>query len=162
MLSRAIAIEVAALSLVAGVAAAPASQVRSVVATTVYFTAVDQKGNYVDDLTPADLIVKDGGKVREILRAGPSSLRLKISLVVDDNLAPNDIVRLAAAAFAERLQARADIALYLMGGGTTKLLDFNASPARFRQALNDLPRRSHGGGSLVESMYQIVGETRRL
>jgi len=147
----------AATSLAAG------GQAGTAVARTAFFTAVDQKGNYVDDLGPADLTVRDGGRVREILRTGPSSLRLKINLVIDDTLALNDTVRGATVTFVERMQSSADLALYLTGGsGTSKLVDFNASPVRFRQVLNELPRRSQGGGNLVESLYRIIGDTHRL
>jgi hypothetical protein len=146
----------AGLSLIAG------AQTTTAVTRSVYFTATDSSGIYVDDLRSADLVVRDGGKVREILRTGRSTDRLKITLAIDDNLSPNDTVRRAAAELAERLQDSADIALYLVGNGAAKIVDFGSNPVQLRQALNQLPRRPQGGGSLVDALYQIIGETRRV
>ena len=38
---------------------------------TVYVTVVDGNGSAVTDLTAADLVVKEGGKEREIVKAEP-------------------------------------------------------------------------------------------
>ena len=160
MVSRTLGI--ALVSLTAGVSLIAGTQAKTAVTRTLYFTATDSKGIYVDDLRPEDLVVKDGGKVREILSAGRSTERLKISLAIDDSLSPNDTVRQAAAGLTLRLQDSADIALYLVGIGAFKIVDFGSNPLLLRQALNELPRRPQGGGSLVDALYQIVGETRRL
>jgi hypothetical protein len=145
-----------------GVSLIAGTQATTAVTRSVYFTATDSRGLYVDDLRAAELVVKDGGKVREILRTGPSADRVKITLAIDDSLSPNDTVRRAAADLAERLQDSADIALYLVGNGAAKIVDFGSTPVQFRQALNEIPRRPQGGGSLVDALYQIIGETRRL
>ena len=83
-------------------------------------------------------------------------------MVFDDSLTPDDVVRRAAGAMVERLQDSADVALYLVGNGAAKILDFTSNPALFRQALNGIPRRSPGGGNLVDALYLIVGDTRGL
>ena len=160
MVTRSLGIALVSLTTGAGLIAG--TQAATAVTRIVYFTATDSRGIYVDDLRPEDLVIRDGGQVREILRVGRSQDRLKLSMVFDDSLAPDDVVRRAAGTLVERLQDSADVALYLVGNGAAKILDFTSNPALFRQALNGIPRRSPGGGNVVEALYQIIGDTRRL
>jgi hypothetical protein len=127
---------------------------------TVYLTATNQAGAYVDDLTAADLTVREASKERTILHVGPSDVRLKICLAIDEALSPDDSVRKAAYGFVERFQDSADIALYLVGSGTSKIVDYTSNPLVFRQPLSGIPRRAQGGGNLVESLYQIARDLR--
>ena len=50
------------------VSAAPTSR-------TVYVTVTDRQGAPVTDLTPADFVVKEGGKEREIVKAEPAKTK---------------------------------------------------------------------------------------
>ena len=140
MVTRSLGIALVSLTTGAGLIAG--TQAATAVTRIVYFTATDSRGIYVDDLRPEDLVIRDGGQVREILRVGRSQDRLKLSMVFDDSLAPDDVVRRAAGTLVERLQDSADVALYLVGNGAAKILDFTSNPALFRQALNGIPRRS--------------------
>ena len=149
---------------VAGVAAGaslPAvAQTPPGVRRTVYITAADSAGAYVADIAAGDLTVKEDGKDRTILRVEPSDARLKISFAIDEGLTPDDTFRRAAYAFIERLQGSADVALYLVGSATTKIVDYTSNPLSFRQPLNGLPHRTQGGGNLVESLYRIAQDQR--
>lgn len=140
----------AGASLVAGV------QTRTAVERTVYFTARNHSGAHVADLTAVDLTVKEGGKEREILRVGPSDARLKICLAIDEGLSPDVVIRQAASRFVEGLHGSADIALYLVGHGNAKLVDYTADYRPLLKAINSLPRRPQGGGNLVESLYELA------
>jgi len=146
----------------AGVSLLAAPQIPRSIQRTIYFTATDSHGAYVDDLTPSDLVVREAGKERQILRVGPAQARLKVALAIDEMLSPLDDVRRAAAGFVDRLQGTADVALYLVGGATTKIVDFSADTRLIRQALNAIPNRPAGGGNLVESLYRIASDTRAL
>jgi hypothetical protein len=154
-------------SLFVGLAAAGASllasaQAGTAVERTVYFTARHENGTYAADLTAADLTVREGGSVREILRVGRSGARLKICLAIDDGLSPDVVIRQAAMRFVEGLQGSADIALYLVGNGNAKLVDYTADSRPLLKAINNLPRRAQGGGNLVQSLYDLAGSQRSL
>ena len=92
-LGIAIAGVAAGASLFAGAQTIPAVQ------RTAYFTAPNQAGAYVADLTAADVTVKEGGKEREIVRVEPSGARLKICFAIDESLVADDEVRRAAYRF---------------------------------------------------------------
>jgi len=146
----------------AGASLVAAPQTPRSIERTVYFTATDAHGAYVDDLTSADLVVREAGRERQVLRVAPLQARLKVALAIDEALSPLDEVRRAAATFVDRLQGVADVALYLVAGTATKIVDFSADTRVIRQALSAIPNRPQGGGNLVESMYRIAADTRAL
>jgi len=129
---------------------------------TVYLIARHESGLHVADLTPADLVVREAGKEREILRLRRSPERLKVCFAIDEGLSPDLIVRRAAFRFIEQLQGAADIALYLVGHGNAKLVDYTADVMPFLKAINSLPQRAQGGGNLVESLYELARNQRSL
>jgi hypothetical protein len=51
---------------------------------TVYMSAVDQKGEPVTDLTPADLVVKENNQVRQVTSLSHATEPSHVALVVDD------------------------------------------------------------------------------
>jgi VWFA-related protein len=137
-------------------------QTAAAIERTVYFTARHQSGPYVADLTPADLIVREAGREREILSVRRSSLRLKICLAIDEALSPDAVIRQAAQRFVEQFQGSADIALYLAGHGNAKLVDYTANAAPLQRAIASLPQRAQGGGNLVESLYELAKSQRSI
>jgi len=51
---------------------------------TVYMSAVDQKGELVTDLTPADLVVKENNQVRQVTSLAHATEPNHVALIVDD------------------------------------------------------------------------------
>ena len=62
---------------------------------TVYVTVTDGKGAAVPDLTAADLVVKEGGKEREITKASPASAKMRLTLAVEERLIADTSIRQA-------------------------------------------------------------------
>src|SRR5438093_1356051 len=54
------------------------------IARTVYISAIDAKGGFVDDLTPGDLVVKENGRAHEITRLERATEQCHVAIVVDD------------------------------------------------------------------------------
>jgi VWFA-related protein len=133
-----------------------ASQTKTAFERTVYFTARDQVGAHVPGLSPADISVRDGGREREIRRVGPSRTRLKLALAIDEGLSPDMIIRQAVQRFVQQLQGSADIAIYLVGVGNAKLVDYTSDQRTLVDAINKFPLRAQGGGNLVESLYELA------
>src|SRR5437899_1252076 len=48
----------------------------------VYVAALDGKGSPVTDLSPADFLVKEGGKARDVIKADPAIGRMQIAILV--------------------------------------------------------------------------------
>ncbi len=149
---RACAVVLAGLT--AGASVLTGAQTGSPIERTVYFTATSQ-GTHVAGLTAADLRVRESGRDRDILRVAPSRDRLKVSLAIDEALSPDAVIRRAASRFVEQLRD-ADIALYLVGHGNAKIVDYTADSGPVLKAIGQLPLRPQGGGNLVESLYELA------
>jgi hypothetical protein len=51
---------------------------------TIYVSVLNNAGAPVTDLAAPDFVIKEGGKDREVVRAGMTSVPLRIALLVDD------------------------------------------------------------------------------
>lgn len=148
---RAALFMVACLPAMAGAAAEP--QVRRV-----YVTALDGNGAPVTDLTAADFAVKEGGKAREVVKAGPATGRLQIAILVDDN--GTGIFRHAIGLFVEPLLGRAEFAISTVTGQTLKLVDYTANAQSLSEAIAKLTARpaTNDGGQLLDGISETALE----
>ena len=120
---------------------------------TVHVSASDTKGAPVTDLTAADVTVKDDGKAREVVKVERASGPLSVALLIDDNgLGAND-VRLAVAAFAQRLRGLAEMSIVTTAGQNVTRVDyttdFEAQIGVVRQLYG---RPAPPGGHLLEAI----------
>src|SRR5689334_11732065 len=123
---------------------------------TVYVSVLEKGGVPVTDLSADDFVVKEGGKDREIVGAGMTTLPLRIALVVDDN--GTGIFRYGVAKFIERLQGRAEFALSTVQGQHQKLMDYTANLEQLSSALGLLVARpaTNDGGQLLEGIFETA------
>jgi VWFA-related protein len=94
---------------------------------TVYVTVADNNGSPVTDLTPADFVVKEGGKEREITKAAPATTRVRLALAVEERLVGDNNVRVAIFEFAKRMMTTSEIALITIGLRNTVVADYSTS-----------------------------------
>ena len=105
----------------------------------VYISAVDAKGEFVDDLTPADLIVKESGRVCEIARLEPATEPPHIAIVVDDGGEGHlqlPVVRLLTATAPGAL-----FAINLLSPQSIRLNDFTSSGDLLKRSVDRLVQR---------------------
>ena len=69
----------------------------------------------INDLTAADLVVKEGGKERDIVKAGPASAKMRLTLAVEERLMADAAVRQGMFAFMKRVIDAAEIRLVTIG-----------------------------------------------
>jgi Ca-activated chloride channel homolog len=126
------------------------------VTRTVYVSVLDKGGVPVTDLSADDFVVKEGGRDREIVGAGMTTIPLRIALVVDDN--GTGIFRYGVAKFIERLQGRAEFALSTVQGQHQKLVDYTGDLERLSLALGQLTARpaTNDGGQLLEGIFETA------
>jgi len=122
--------------------------------TVVYALAVDDKNAPVTDLTPADFVVKEDGKTRQILSAEPATARLQIAVLVDDN--GTGIFRYGVGQFAQRLQGRADISLRVVTEQVRTITDFTDNVQDWINGIAQLGVRpsTPEGGQLLEGVSE--------
>jgi VWFA-related protein len=122
----------------------------------VYVTAVDGSGAPVTDLTAADFTVKEGGKAREIVKAGPATALIQIAILVDDN--GTGIFRYAVGKFIEALLGRAEFAISTVTGQTLKIVDYSMSSQALSDAIGKLTARpaTNDGGQLLDGISETA------
>jgi hypothetical protein len=123
---------------------------RADVLRRVFFSAVDSKGAPVDDLTAADLTVKEGGKERPIDAVQPATRPMQLSIIVDDGGTGG--FQAAVGQFIQATFARAEFALRVLKPQAIKVMDFTRNGDDLRAALGHLGQR----GRIPNDGEQII------
>jgi len=123
---------------------------------TVYVSVLDNAGAPVTDLAPVDFVVKEGGKDREVVTAGMSSVPLRVAFLVDDN--GTGIFRYGVAKFIERLQGRAEFAVTTVTGQNLRVVDYTTNLDLLTTAIGRLTARpaTNDGGQLLEGIFETA------
>jgi hypothetical protein len=93
----------------------------------------------VDDLTPADFVVKEGGKARDVVAYRPAKAKMQIALIVDDN--GTGLFRAPLYRFVERLFGQAEFAVVSVVGQPLKLTDYTMDGRVLSEVLEGLSAR---------------------
>jgi VWFA-related protein len=135
--------------------------VREGVARNIYVTATDDKGGAAQDLTPAEVTVREDGRSREVLKVGPADAMMQLTLLVDDSGPGIQYVREAVADFLRVLQRRAEVAIVSTAGQNTVVVDFTQDPGALLGGVNRLMTRTTSGGYLLDAMQEAARTLQR-
>jgi len=127
---------------------------------TLYVTASAANGSALTELTAADLVVKEGGQPRRVLRVEPSRATLQVAIAVEERLTPDDDVRRAVANFIDRIRGSGELALYVVGRRSEKRVDYTSDVLPFANAINRFPVRSVERGDIVQALHEIARDQR--
>src|SRR5262249_17062100 len=120
-------------SLAATVSPSSQDSRRDELTRTIYVSVLDNAAAPVTALAAPDFVIKEGGKDREVVRAGMTSAPLRIALLVDDN--GTGIFRYGVAKFIERLQGRAEFAVTAVTGQNLKIVDYTTNVDQLAAAI---------------------------
>jgi len=125
---------------------------------TVYISVTDRNGLPVDNLSSADLEIKEGGKLVTVESTGLASEPLQIDIIVDDN--GTGLFRASLARFVQRMEGRAVMALRSVVGQTMKLVEFTPNVDALLTAIATLNARpgTPDGGQLLEGISEAARE----
>jgi hypothetical protein len=151
-----------ACTLAIGLVARPAAQGGAAVQRTIFVTAVDERGAYVTDLDSGDFSIREAGAERTLVRVEPSRTRLKVAVVVEELLVPDDEVRKGIAGFIDRLLEDGELALYVAGRRLEKRVDYSTEVISFARAINAFPARGVYQANLVEALMEVSKEQERI
>lgn len=122
----------------------------------VYITVTDGDGRPVTDLAPADIVVKEGGKEREIVRAVPATTRMRLVLAVEERLINDGSVRLALFEFVKRVLPSAEVSLVTIAIRNETVVDYTANLDAFVTAINNFPHNPSRDSNIAESVLDIA------
>jgi hypothetical protein len=133
---------------------------RADVVRTVYFSAVDDKGAPVTDLTAADLTVKEGGKDRAIDAVQPATAPMQVSLIVDDGGTGG--FQTAVGQFIQAIFGRAEFAIRVLNPQAIKVVDFTRNGDDLRAALGRMGPRGRIPGDGEQMIAGVLDAAREL
>jgi hypothetical protein len=114
----------------------------------IVISALDAKKAPVRDLSPSDVVVREDGVAREVLRVRRASEPLTIAVLVDDSTAATPAasdIRTGLQEFFGALQGQHEMALITFGDRSTLLVDYTRDKERLkRAALRIFPRIGAG------------------
>jgi hypothetical protein len=125
---------------------------------TVYVTVVDGNGAAVTDLTAADLVVKEGGKDREIVKAGPASAKMRLTIAVEERLMADAAVRQAMFAFMKRVIDKAEIRLVTIGLRNNTAADYTSALDVLVAGINKLTLNPRPESQVAEGVNEVASE----
>lgn len=125
---------------------------------TVYVTVVDGNGTAVTDLTAADLVVKEGGKEREIVKAGPASAKMRLTIAVEERLMADTAVRQAMFAFMKRVIDKAEIRLVTIGLRNNTAADYTSALDVLVAGINKLTLNPRPESQVAEGVNEVASE----
>ena len=127
---------------------------------TVYVTASAADGSTLAELPAADVVLKENGQVRTILKIEPLHARLQVAIAVEEALTPDDEVRKAVANFIDKIRESGELALYVVGRRSERRVDYTSEVLPFAAAINKFAVRSVERGDLVQALHEIARDQR--
>jgi hypothetical protein len=153
-------------------AASPGSSARASVSPdlvqpptrSVNVTVTDKSGAAVTDLQAADVEVKVGGKIQEVVSVKEATAPLRIALLVADG--GTGIFQFGLQRLIQKLLGRAEFALTSVIVQPEKLIDYSADVPSLRAGLTRVGSRGvQRGAQLMEAIHDatmtVASETRR-
>jgi VWFA-related protein len=128
----------------------------------VYVSALTRDGNPITDLTATDLVLKEGGSTREIVKVQHATEPLHVAMIIDDS--GTGIFRFAIANFIDQLLGHARFSIKRVVGQVQTLVEYTSDVDRLREAvqglkvMTDTPK----GGQVVEGILDTAKELRAL
>ena len=135
-----------ALGFVAGdrTSAALAEQTR-----TVHVSATDSKGAPITDLAAADLVVKEGGKERQVVSVTPATAPMQVEILVDDGGTGG--FQAGVAQFLQATFENGEFSISLLSPQAAMIVDYTRDAAALNQAVGRLGFR----GKIVPDNTQV-------
>jgi hypothetical protein len=127
---------------------------------TIYVTAHATDGTPLATLHAADVVIKESGQARTVIRVEPSRTPLQVAIVLEERLAPDDDVRRAVANFFDHVYEAGKVALYVIGRRSERRSDYTSEIVPFARAINGLPPRSNEPGDVVQAVQEIARDQR--
>jgi hypothetical protein len=126
------------------------------ISRTVFVTVTDNKGAPIADLTAADLVVKEGGKEREIVKAEPAKTKMRLALAVEEKLVGEGSIRMGIFEFAKRLADHAEISLITISLSNRTLFDYTSDMNTMVDAINKLTLNPSRDSNVAEGVLDIA------
>jgi Ca-activated chloride channel family protein len=124
-----------------------------------HVSVVDAGGRPVPGLTADDFVVKEDGNQREVLKAGPSTAPMTISILVDDSQAAQPAIqhlRSGLPDFITALPDTAEVALATFGERPTPLVEYTTSKETLKRGVMRIFSRQGSGAYMQDAVVEAA------
>ena len=132
---------------------------------TLFLSAVDKSGEPIDDLRISDVIVREDGARREILRLSRAIEPIDIALLIDNSAAAEGAVipmRSALRSFVRAMAEGNEIAVIALADRPTVVVEYTSDLKKLEDGAGGLFPMSGSGMTLLDAVTETVrGLTRR-
>jgi VWFA-related protein len=125
---------------------------------TLFVSAVNDKGEPVEDLRVNDIIVREDGLQREVLRVSRATEPIDIALLVDNSAAADDAIvqmREALTKFVNKMAPGNQIALVTLADRPTIVVDYTSDQKRLDAGIGRLFSLSTSGMTLLDAIVEV-------
>jgi VWFA-related protein len=131
---------------------------------TLIVSAVDGRGEPVENLSLGDFVVTEDGRRREVLRVSRAIEPIDIALLVDNSAAAEDsigVLRTALSRFVGRMSGDNQIALITLAARPTVVVDYTADLKRLEEGIGRIFAQSQSGMTLLDALVETSNGLRR-
>jgi hypothetical protein len=149
-----------AVALAAGATGAPSTRLHAQAGNrerTIFVSAVNSKGDPIEDLGVGDVIVREDGVRREVLRLSRATEPIDIAVLVDNSAAADDAIvhiREALRVFVARMAGGNQIALVALADRPTILVDYTSDPRRLEAGIGRLFAMTASGMTFLDAVIE--------
>ena len=125
---------------------------------TLYVSALTADGRPVETLAPGDVVVREDGVRREVLRITPAAEPMDLAVLVDTSEAATTALldlRRSVSAFVSRMATRHNVALVGLAARPTVIVDYTMDGARLQQAASSLFAQRDSGATLLDALTEV-------
>jgi VWFA-related protein len=142
--------------IIASSVAQPLAAAGEALTRTIYVTITDDKGGKVGDLTAANFKVKEGGKDREILKAGPATTKPHLAIMVEEKLIADWQTRAGVFEFVKTMAGGAEMSLITAGLRNNTLVPFTSDANQLLKAINGLSLNPQPTSNMTECIGDMA------
>jgi hypothetical protein len=126
---------------------------------TLYISAVDGNGNPVEDLSVDDVVVREDGRVREILSVTRATDPMDVALLVDTSaaaVANIQDLRRGVSAIIDAIDEPHRVALVTLGARPRVVVDYTTNRERLIEAAESLFALSNDAGTRLDGIVEVA------
>ncbi len=145
-------------------AAAPAAQTARTLDRDLFVSVVDQTGEPVTGLDAREFVIREDGRVREILRVRRATDPIDLAILVDNSQAAGSSMldlRRALEAFLARMKGHASVSVVTVADRPTVVQGYTSDEAALQKAVGRLFPTPGSGATVLEGLSEALKELTR-